>query len=136
MQRIVIPAIVGTLMAITAAPAWSQQLQQPQPLVSPPAALHKGIGPELAQPQVTPPPVVPSSPDQRPQSSSPIKSVGPAQMVPIQPARQQSEPEQANPPKQVLDAAGKPVPGLIQVSPNRAYDPATGRYYWTTPSTR
>lgn len=118
----------AALMCVAAAPAVSQQLQQPTiPTTKPvPAPAQTGVGPQLKQAQPTQVPKVATDPSQRPQSSSPIPSTGPAKQVPAEqtmPAREK--------PANVLDSAGKPVNGMIQIAPNRVYDPATGRYHWT-----
>ena len=71
-------------------------------------------------------PRVATDPGQRPQSSSPIPSEGPAKQLPAE----QTAPARKTP-ASVLDSTGKPVSGMIQVAPNRVYDTATGRYHWT-----
>jgi hypothetical protein len=91
------------------------------------------MGPQLNNAQANPP-AVPATPDQRLQSSSPIPEQGPAKQLQKTAAPAQPVPVQPTRPNPVLDATGKPVAGTIQVAPNRVYDPATGRYYWTTPS--
>jgi hypothetical protein len=137
MQRIVTTVGVGLLLAFVMAPARSQQLQPPPPLAKPAQPSPKGVGPQLQKPQAMQPVKVPDSPGQRPQSSSPIPDAGPAKPVAVEPARPASQPTRPpRQPTQALDATGRPVRGLIQVSPSRAYDPATGRYYWTTPRTK
>ena len=136
MQRIIPSALVGAALAFAItfaiAPASSQQLQQPTTLT--PAPVVHGVGPQLHNPQDNKPPAIPSTPEQRPQSSSPIADQGPAKQLPKTPANSQTDPVQPIRPNRVLDATGKPVSGTIPVAPNRVYDPATGRYYWTTPS--
>jgi hypothetical protein len=123
-----IPLGLAALMWVAAAPAISQQLQQPTvPATNPaPVPTQTGVGPQLKQAQPAPAPKVATDPNQRPQSSSPIPSAGPAKQLPT---------EQAMParktPANVLDSTGKPVNGMIQVAPNRVYDPATGHYHWT-----
>jgi hypothetical protein len=123
-----IPLGLAALMCIAAAPAISQQLQQPTvPATKPvPAPTQTGVGPQLKQAQPVQVPKVATDPDQRPQSSSPIPSTGPAKQVP---AEQTAAARKT--PANVLDSTGKPVNGMIQVAPNRVYDPATGRYHWT-----
>ena len=123
-----IPFCFVALMCVAAAPAVSQQLQQPTvPTTKPvPAPTQTGVGPQLKQVQPTQVPKVATDPNQRPQSSSPIPSAGPAKQVPAE----QTAPARKNP-ANVLDSAGKPVNGMIQVAPNRVYDPATGLYHWT-----
>ena len=132
MQRI-IPVAIGVVLAFAMAPASSQQLQQPTPLGTKPVTQDSGIGPQLSDPQATKPPEVPSNLDQRPQSSSPIPSAGPAKQMPTESTKSQFGPIEPAPPKRVLDATGKPIRDGVQVAPNRVYDPATKRYYPTTP---
>lgn len=133
MQRILSLAITGVLLALASAPASSQQLQQPTPLSPEPPKQGKGIGPQLNQSPVTLPPAIPSNPNQRPQSSSPIPSAGPAKQVPTELATPQFDPTKTSQPEKVPDATDKPVRGLIQMAPDRFYDPATGRYYKRAP---
>lgn len=118
----------AALTCIVAAPAVSQQLQQPEvPATKPvPAPTQTGVGPQLKEAQPAQVPKVAADPSQRPQSSSPIPSTGPAKQVPAEQATRAREK-----PASVLDSTGKPVDGMIQVAPNRVYDPATGRYHWT-----
>jgi hypothetical protein len=129
MQRI-IPVAMGVVLAFAMAPASSQQLQQPTPLGTQSVPKDNGIGPQLSEPQAAKPPEVPSNLDQRPESSSPIPSTGPAKQAATDTTSSQFAPAK---PKRVLDARGKPIRDGIQVAPNRVYDPATKRYYPTTP---
>jgi len=123
-----IPLALAALMCIVAAPAISQQLQQPTVTPTKPvlAPAQTGMGPQLKQAQPAQVPKVATDPNQRPPSSSPIRSAGPAKQVPAE----QTAPSRKTP-ANVLDSAGKPVNGMIQVAPNRVYDPATGSYHWT-----
>lgn len=119
-------------LAIVTLPLAAQQLQQPtvpttKP-VTPPA--NSGVGPQLQQKQ-TPPPAVLSDPAQRQPAASPIPSTGPAKDAPTGP---DARTLQQGRPASVLDASGKPVNGMIQVAPNRVYDPVSGRYHWTDTS--
>ncbi len=125
MKRILLG--LSTLMCAASVPAISQQLLQPAVPANKPVPTQAGVGPQLEQAQSVQVPKVATDPGQRPPSSSPIPGTGPAKQVPAEqtaPARQKS-------PASVLDAAGKPVDGMIQIAPNRVYDPATGRYHWT-----
>ena len=133
MQRIIPLAMVGVALAFAMVPVSSQQLQQPAQLGTKPVTQDDGIGPQLSDPQVTKPPEVPSNLDQRPQSSSPIPSTGPAKQMPTETTQSQFGPTEPGQQKRVLDATGKPITDGIQVAPNRVYDPATKRYYPTTP---
>lgn len=124
MKRILLGLAV--LVCATIRPAIAQQLLQPAIPANKPVPTQTGTGPQLKQAQPAQVPKVATDPNQRPQSSSPIPSAGPAKQVPAeQTARARKTP--AN----LLDSAGKPVNGMIQVAPNRVYDPATGRYHWT-----
>ena len=134
MQRIIPLAIVGVMSMVAMAPAASQQLQQPMPLAPTPTTQANGIGPQLNDPQAMKPPAVPDNPNQRPQSSSPIPSAGPAKLLPTEPAKPRSNPVPPSQPESTLDAAGKPLQGLIEIAPGHFYDPATGRYYRKTPA--
>ncbi|MGH8063256.1 MAG: hypothetical protein ACREO7_14720 [Pseudoxanthomonas sp.] len=121
-----IPLGLAALMCVVAAPAISQQLQQPTVTDNKPVPTQTGVGPQLKQAQPAQAPKLATDPGQRSQSSSPIPSAGPAkQVLAEQTARARK------PPATVHDSAGKPVNGMIQVAPNRVYDPATGRYHWT-----
>jgi hypothetical protein len=127
-----VPLVFAALIGIAAVPALAQQLQQPtvpttKP-VTPPS--NSGVGPKLDQAQPVQVPKVASNPNQRPQAPTAIPSTGPAQEVPTGTAAPSARKQPAN----LLDANGKPVNGMIQVAPNRVYDPATGRYHWTEAS--
>jgi len=134
MQRIIPLAIVAVMSMLAMAPAASQQLQQPTPPATTPTTPANGIGPQLNNPQAMKPPAVPNNPNQRPQSSSPIPSAGPAKLLPTEPAKPQSNPVPPIQPETTLDAAGKSVQGLIETSPGHFYDPATGRHYRKNPA--
>ena len=121
-----VPLVFAALIGIVAVPALAQQLQQPtvpttKPVMPP---SNSGIGPKLDQAQPVQTPKVASDPNQRPQAPTGIPSTGPAREVQTAPAAQKK-------PAKVLDTNGKPVDGLIQVAPNRVYDPATDKYRWT-----
>lgn len=127
-----VPLVFAALIGIAAGPALAQQLQQPtvpttKP-VTPPG--NSGIGPKLDQAQPAQVPKVASDPNQRPQAPNAIPSTGPAREVPTGAAAPSTRKQPAN----LLDANGKPVNGMIQIAPNRVYDPATGRYRWTETS--
>lgn len=135
MKRIplIFAALIG-FAALPALPALSQQLQQPvvpaaKP-VTPPG--NSGIGPQLDQAQATQAPKMASDPSQRPQAPAAIPSNGPAREVPA--GSTASDTRKQKQPASVLDTNGNPVNGMIQVAPNRVYDPATGRYHWTETS--
>jgi hypothetical protein len=132
MQRIIFLAMAGLLLAVASAPA-SSQLGQPTPPVVTPKPQDTGMGPRLNNTQATKSVEIPSDLNQRPQSSSPIPSTGPANEALAKPAGAAFDPATSNQRRRVLDAAGRPVEGTIRVAPNRVYDPATGRYYRTTP---
>jgi hypothetical protein len=121
-------AIAGIALALATAPVAAQHLRQPPPPLPPPPAPTQDEAPQIGQPD--PAPVVPANPAQRPPTTAPIPSQGPARQVP-------SEPEKTEPAsKPVLDSAGRPVRGMVQVAPNRVRDTATGRYYWLSPEGR
>jgi hypothetical protein len=124
------PLVFAALICIAAVPSLAQQLQQPtvpttKPVTPPPS--NSGVGPKLDQAQPAQVPRVASDPNQRPQAPDAIPSTGPAREVPTGAAA----PGVRKKPAKVLDANGKPVNGLIQIAPNRVYDPATGKYHWT-----
>lgn len=134
MQRLIPLATATALSIITMAPALSQQLQQqPTPLTTKPVTQSNGMGPALNQPTSAKRAEVTRSLDQRASSAAPISSTGPANETPANPAAPQADLARPTQPRRVLDAAGKPVEGAIQVSPDRVYDPQTGKYYQTTP---
>ena len=124
----------GLLLVALMPTLHAQSLVQPpaSPAVRLPAETTSGNrGAQLQQ--VQPAPAVSSDPAQRPAASAPVPDKGPANVQPI--AKKPVQPLPAVPtPATVIDANGKPVRGALQVSPNRVYDPATGRYYQTTPS--
>lgn len=126
MKRIVLGLATLACVAATA-PAISQQLQQATVPASKPVPTQTGTGPQLEQAQSVQVPKVATDPSQRPRSSSPIPSTGPAEQLPAE----QTAPAARKNPASVLDSAGKPVNGMIQIAPNRVYDPATGLYHWT-----
>lgn len=124
-----VPLVFAAFIGIAAVPALAQQLQQPTVPTTKPATPPSdgGIGPKLDQAQPTQVPKVASNPNQRPQAPTAIPSTGPARELPTGAAA----PSTRKQPTYLLDANGKPVNGMIQVAPNRVYDPATGRYHWT-----
>ena len=129
---------VGVLsLLFIAAPAFSQQLMQPVEQATDktkaPAPKESSAGPQLKQTEPTSP-QVPSNPAQRPQSSSPISSKGPANDAPAPATRPQAPANPSGPAARVLDPAGVPLNGYLQVAPNRVYDPATNQYHWTVPA--
>lgn len=127
-----IPLVFAALIGVAALPALAQQLQQPAVPAAKPATppSNSGIGPSLKQAQPTPAPKVASDPNQRPQAPAAIPSTGPAREVPTESKAPAARKQPAN----VLDANGKPANGMIQIAPNRVYDPVTGRYHWTETS--
>lgn len=114
-------------------PAAEAQLAQPPPATLSPPPGAGSRGPQLIQPPAPRPAVIPSAPDQRPPLQQ-IPSTGPSTPSLVQPAAPPPlgpvDPQGAS---RVLDATGKPVHGTVRVAPDRVYDPATGRYYWTSP---
>ncbi len=127
-----IPLVFAALIAASAHSLHAQQLQQPsvpaaKPVVAP---RNSGVGPQLQQVPMQPQAIA-SDPSQRPLSASPVRSTGPAQGVPT---GADARTLQKGRPASVLDASGKPVNGMIQVAPNRVYDPNSGRYHWTDTS--
>jgi hypothetical protein len=138
MTRIFSMATMMALSTLAIAPASSQQLQQPvqQPITpATPPAQDTGVGPRLNGTRPGQPPAVPANPSQRPPASDPIPSEGPSRPAArsvIKPV----EPVERNVPTQVLDDKGRLVPGAVKISPDRAYDPATGRYFQTMPTPR
>jgi hypothetical protein len=135
MKRFIPATVLGALLVGAMAPASSQQLQQPTPLAPEPATQGNGMGPQVNNPQATPP-QVPSDPNQRPALSSPIPNAGPATQLPAKPAVPQSATTVPTPPKTVPDPATQPTQGLIETAPGHFYDPATGRYYRKAPASK
>lgn len=134
-MRLLYSLVMIGLASTPALSLFAQQLQQrtlappvPGPDIQSPNAV---IGPSLIQPPATP--VMPSDLGRRPAGSAPIRATGPA----LEPLLQVPTP-QAGPLKAVssrlLDPAGRPIPGVIRVAPNRVYDPGSGRYYRTVGS--
>lgn len=123
----ILPTLCAGLLGLVALPAMSQQVPAARtPVVVPPP-----IGSQDDRSRQT----VPDSPMQRPRSSSPIPSEGPAKLLaPPPPTLQQprAETDTVPMPTRVFDASGRPLSGMLRVAPNRAFDPATGRYYRTT----
>lgn len=126
-----LPSMFLALTCLAATPAYSQQLQQPTVPSSKPAAppANSGLGQPLKQAQPASAPKVASDPNQRPQAPTAIPSTGPAQQVPTE-----SKGPALRKPASLQDARGRPVNGMIQIAPNRVYDPATKRYHWTETS--
>ena len=129
----------GLLLVALMPTLHAQSLIQPpaSPAVRLPAETTSGNRGQLQQlqqvQQVQPAPAVLSDPEQRPAARTPVPDKGPANAQPT--TKKPVQPLPAVPmPATVIDANGKPVRGALQVSPNRVYDPATGRYYQTTPS--
>src|SRR3546814_4698728 len=79
---------------------------------------------------------IPANPGQRPRSTSPVPGEGPAKLLPVQPPQVRTVPDPEPLPTRVFDASGRPLSGMLRVAPNRAFDPATGRYYRTTSAGR
>jgi hypothetical protein len=115
-------------------PTAAAQLAQPPPATLSPPPGSGSRGPQLIQPPAPQSNEIPSAPAQRPLLQQ-IPSTGPSSQPLVQPA---APPPlgQVNPlgASKVLDATGKPVHGTVRVAPDRVYDPATGRYYWTRPA--
>lgn len=118
---------LATLMCAANLPAASQQLPPPVVPAYKPMPTQSGVGPQLEQAQSVQVPKVAVDPGQRPQSSSPIPGAGPAKQVPKEQTAARAKRRAEN----VLDSSGTPVNGMIQIAPNRVYDPATGLYHWT-----
>ena len=134
MTRIFSMATMIALSTLAIAPASSQQLQQPvQQPVTPTTPQNTGVGPRMNSARPGQPPTVPANPSQRPSTSDPIPSEGPSKPA-ARSAIKPVEPVERSAPAQVLDDKGRLVPNAVQVSPNRAYDPATGRYFQTMPT--
>lgn len=108
-------------------PASAQSLQQATPAPS------NGIGTLMQAARPTPPATIPSQLGQRPAASTPISATGPSVVVPQKIVAPSPDPAKRLPGR-VFDANGRPVQGAVQVSPTRAYDPATGRYFQTPPA--
>ena len=126
-----VPLLFVALIGFATVTASAQQLQQPTVPTTKPVTppTNSGVGPKLDQAQPVQVPKVASNPNQRPQAPTAIPSTGPAREVPTGTAA-----PSARKPANLLDANGKAVNGMIQVAPNRVYDPATGRYHWTEAS--
>jgi hypothetical protein len=125
--------MAGLLAAALPGPGYAQ-LAQPRPAPLGP------VSPQPIGPTVSRVPVVPSvNADlaQRPADSAPIRATGPAQEPEL---RLEAASDAAGPSRRapatlpVLDATGRPLPGVIRVAPNRVFDPGSGRYYWTVGS--
>lgn len=116
---------MSTLLAVL--PAASQSLQQATPVPG------NGIGAPMQAARPTPPATIPSQLGQRPAASTPISATGPSIVVPQKIVAPSPDPAKRLPGR-VFDANGRPVQGAVQVSPTRAYDPATGRYFQTPPA--
>lgn len=132
MTRNVCLMVVGALSTLLLAPVPAQQLQPPTQGTQP-APQGTGIGPRLNTARPTPPSSIRANPSQRPPTIAPIPSTGPSVPPPVKIEAKPIEPAARNAPKRVLDEQGRLVPGALQVSPTRAYDPATGRYFQTVP---
>ena len=114
-------------------PAASAQLAQPPPATLSPPPGSGSRGPQLIQPPAPQATQIPSVPGQRPPQQQ-IPSTGPSTPLLVQPAAPPPlGPVNPHGASKVLDATGKPVHGTVRVAPDRVYDPATGRYYWTRP---
>lgn len=122
-----VPLGLAALACIATAPAVSQSLQRSVAAAREPVPMQAGAGPQLRQAHPTQLPKIAADPGQRPQSANPIPSAGPAKQVPVEQPAAAAKQRAAS----VLDSTGKPVDGLIQVAPNRVFDPATGLYHWT-----
>lgn len=125
------PLAAALVLASAAAPAIAQQLRAPEPPVIRATPRERPAPARIDAPRTTQPPVVASDPRQRPQDSAPIPETGPATKLPTQAPRRDPDPAASERP--LRDASGRPVGGMVRVAPNRVYDPASGRYYWTTP---
>lgn len=112
------PLLFTCALALAMGPAWSRQIGQPEP---------RGV---QSAPQPVQRQAIPADPGQRPRSTSPVPSEGPAKLLPVEPPQVRTVPDPA--PTRVFDASGRPLDGMLRVGPERAFDPATGRYYRTT----
>ncbi|MEO8365567.1 MAG: hypothetical protein ABI538_05105 [Pseudoxanthomonas sp.] len=122
-----IPVVLAILVGVATVPAIAQQLQQPIAPANKPVPTQRRMGPELQLAQPAQVSKLATDPSQRPQSSSPIPSAGPAKQVPAEQTALVGQKNRAS----VFDSAGKPVNGMIQIAPNRVYDTTTGLYHWT-----
>lgn len=83
---------------------------------------------------------VATSPAARPQQERKIPAQGPAPLqsprIGIDPAdgKPVKKPASVGLPLPVYSPQGVPMPGMLQMEPGRVLDPATGRYYPTTPT--
>src|SRR5690606_10487602 len=112
------PLLLTCALALAAGPAWPQQAGQPE---------SRGVQPA---PRPVQGQAVPADPGQRPRSASPVPSEGPAKLRPLLPPQVRTVPDPS--PTRGFDAGGQPLDGMLRVGPERAFDPATGRYYRTT----
>ena len=108
--------------------ASAQSLLQPGvPPATQPIRGPSGTGPQLQQPQAPASQRAPAAAD-----SAAIRDKGPANETPAPAIRKAAT---APTSRRLLDATGVPLQGnYIQVAPNRVYDPASKRYYWTVPA--
>lgn len=127
MARLAPRAAAVVLAAVIASPAWSQQLNQlPSSNATAPAKVP-------AQVNAPPASTIRSDPSQRAAVSSPVPVAGPAKQVAPRTAVPVAESPRPAQPQPVRDRQGRIVPGAVRTSPNRAYDPATGRVTPTLP---
>lgn len=120
---------VVVAFALVAAPALAQQLRQPPPPLPPPALPAQDASPRIVQPSAAP--ALPDHPSQRP-ANAPIRATAGDEKPQTAAAKQAQDDDD----RQVIDASGRPVRGMVKVAPNRVRDTATGRYYWVSPAGR
>lgn len=123
------------LAVVPSSPLRAQQLSQhsslppvARPVTPSPAT---GVGPSLIRTPMAP--VISSDLGQRPANAAPIRATGPAVEPLLQLPTSPTEPLKLAS-SRLLDPAGRPIPGVVRVAPNRVYDPGSGRYYWTVGS--
>lgn len=82
-----------------------------------------------------PPARVPSELSARPRQEIAVPAAGPSPVSPRPgaPKADEAAPPARNASVKVYDSAGRPIPGAVQVGPNRVYDPGSGRYYTARP---
>lgn len=123
--------LAAAAFALAAAPALAQQLRQPPPPLQPPASPTQDASPRIPQPSAAP--ALRNDPSQR-AVKAPIRAAATDDDASSQPAT--AKQPQADGERQVLDAEGRPVRGMVKVAPNRVRNTTTGRYYWVSPAGR
>lgn len=126
--------ILVSLALVAPLSSGAQQLNQPQPIerLQASGGSGSGSGNSLPAPEPGRNTSVRQDASQRADTPKVVSETGIKPVHVVQPTS--TRPGEPTKPIRVTDARGVPVPGAVQVGPNRVMDPNTGRVYMTVPN--